>query len=571
MSTLKVTKQKHQETAQEKSLKQEAQVFLDRKTSPYSSRAPVHSPTLEELQETCFSDYVRDILFGPEAPLKKVGMAKVALPQGFCHEPLYRDVTARGAEWQQGTQLGDMLVEGPIKQCISGIGGVYEYTLFDEKEVPLHEFRDKADAYQKRQLGEVVVSAEKYEDNDYCDLLALKFWKRLGPTMESSMYGADMEGSLFDQDDDACGWNPSLLESCLSLLSTDANGESLPGVTTPYLYFGMWASVFCAHTEDMNLLSINYLHAGAPKYWYAIAPDDAKRFESLAQSRFVHAYSGCKEFLRHKRYLISPLVLQKAGIPFTTQIQRPGQAMLTMPGAYHFGINLGFNVAEATNFACPEWMEFGTRARICMCRPDSVRIDMERFQELLQHYAEDARKRGSRALSYRQWAMKEAHRQEQEERAAKEELKLKKKGNKGMYLSSEEVVEDQIQVGANKRRQFVIEVTKPVSSVKGSASGKVPNKRRKKCTGNEQPKEEWRIAKPGSARSLTVERKVLVLLPGKEVGVDEDEEQCFVGEIVEVADGCCRVHFAGLTREEDVWIQQDSPKIFLDGGIKHYD
>jgi hypothetical protein len=140
-----------------------------------------------------------------------------------------------------------------------------------------------------------------------------------------------------------------------------------------------------------------------------------------------------------------------------------------------------------------------------------------------------------------------------------------------MYLSSEEVVEDQIQVGAKKRRQFVIEVTKPVSSVRGSASGKVPNKRRKKCTGNEQPKEEWRIAKPGSARSLTVERKVLVLLPGKEVGVDEDEEQCFVGEIVEVADGCCRVHFAGLTREEDVWIQQDSPKIFLDGGIKHYD
>jgi jumonji domain-containing protein 2 len=68
----------------------------------------------------------------------------------------------------------------------------------------------------------------------------------LGPTMESSMYGADMEGSLFDQDDDACGWNPSRLESCLSLLSTDANGESLPGVTTPYLYFGMWASVFCA-------------------------------------------------------------------------------------------------------------------------------------------------------------------------------------------------------------------------------------------------------------------------------------------------------------------------------------
>jgi hypothetical protein len=37
------------------------------------------------------------------------------------------------------------------------------------------------------------------------------------------------------------------------------------GVTTPMTYFGMWRSFFGWHKEDADLLSINYLHFGAPK------------------------------------------------------------------------------------------------------------------------------------------------------------------------------------------------------------------------------------------------------------------------------------------------------------------
>lgn len=43
------------------------------------------------------------------------------------------------------------------------------------------------------------------------------------------------------------------------------------------------------------------------------------------------------------------LVLEK--IPFHTLKQEPGDYVLTQPGAFHFVVNGGPNVAEATNFS----------------------------------------------------------------------------------------------------------------------------------------------------------------------------------------------------------------------------
>lgn len=162
-----------------------------------------------------------------------------------------------------------MMVEGPIKQQIAGIGGIYEYALFDTPAMTLSEYRLKADEYRKQQLGNSQRNVEKkksddvddenkdskqeqpqeslepeYLDDEACDDLARQFWRRLGPTTPPSIYGADMEGSLFDGDK-ASGWSLEGLDNCLQLLSA-AHCEDMPGVTTPYLYVGMWGSVFCA-------------------------------------------------------------------------------------------------------------------------------------------------------------------------------------------------------------------------------------------------------------------------------------------------------------------------------------
>lgn len=195
------------------------------------------------------------------------GIAKVSLPEGFSElEGIAKDQTGRGRQWQAGTEIGDRKVFNH-KQVVRGIGGIYEYTFFDQNAVTVAEFREKADDFMKSQLGN--------QTDLPVETLERKFWKRLGPTMLPAMYGADMEGTLFSSNDDCHGFNISNLRSCLQLLLIDQDDDEdkkggIPGVTTPYLYFGMWASVFCAHTEDMNLLSINYLHAGAPKIWYVV-------------------------------------------------------------------------------------------------------------------------------------------------------------------------------------------------------------------------------------------------------------------------------------------------------------
>ncbi len=57
----------------------------------------------------------------------------------------------------------------------------------------------------------------------------------------------------------------------------------------------------------------------------------------------------------HKKFLITPATLHAAGIPTSRVVQRPGDMVITAPGAFHFGYNTGWNVAEATNFANKLW------------------------------------------------------------------------------------------------------------------------------------------------------------------------------------------------------------------------
>ena len=86
----------------------------------------------------------------------------------------------------------------------------------------------------------------------------------------------------------------------------DCLSNSYEGITTSMIYIGLWLSTFCAHTEDLDLASINTLVYGAPKIWYCVPPKYGYLLEKLAKEiisrddKLALNYINCKQLLRHK-------------------------------------------------------------------------------------------------------------------------------------------------------------------------------------------------------------------------------------------------------------------------------
>ena len=78
--------------------------------------------------------------------------------------------------------------------------------------------------------------------------------------------------------------------------------------------------------------------------------------------------------------MLAPKLLQGYGIPLYHARQEPGEFIVTFPRCYHFGFNYGANIAESVNFATPDWLEIGRKAKICTCSDSNVRIDVNALE-----------------------------------------------------------------------------------------------------------------------------------------------------------------------------------------------
>uniref|UniRef100_A0AAY4ADT2 [histone H3]-trimethyl-L-lysine(9) demethylase n=1 Tax=Denticeps clupeoides TaxID=299321 RepID=A0AAY4ADT2_9TELE len=307
-------------------------------------------PSMEE-----FRDFNQYLVHMESQGAHRAGLAKVIPPKGWKPRRSYDDID-------------DLMIQAPIQQMVAGQSGLYTQYNIQKKPLTVQEFRRLANSDKfctPRYLN--------YED------LERKYWKNL--TFVSPIYGADVSGTLYNEDVEE--WNIGHLNSILDVIEEDC-GVSIQGVNTPYLYFGMWKTSFSWHTEDMDLYSINYLHFGEPKSWYAVPPEHGKRLERLAVGFFPNSYKGCEAFLRHKMTLISPSILKKYGIPFDKITQEAGEFMITFPYGYHAGFNHGFNCAESTNFASVRWIDYGKVAKQCNCSKDMVKISMDPFVRRFQ-------------------------------------------------------------------------------------------------------------------------------------------------------------------------------------------
>ncbi|SPO30178.1 related to RPH1 - Transcriptional repressor of PHR1 [Ustilago trichophora] len=224
---------------------------------------------------------------------------------------------------------------------------------------------------------------------EVCREIESEYWRSLN-FGKPPMYGADLKGTLFD--DRTQHWNVGKLDNVLTRLRLR---RKLPGVNTPYLYWGMWRATFAWHVEDMDLYSINYIHFGAPKQWYAIRQADRQRFESAMAGAFPSDSRRCPHFMRHKSYLASPSFLASHGIRPLKLVHNAGEFVITYPYGYHSGFNMGYNCAESVNFALESWLDIGRKANYCHCdqSQNSVRIDVDAMLEESKEMEELERKR----------------------------------------------------------------------------------------------------------------------------------------------------------------------------------
>src|SRR5689334_11637497 len=90
------------------------------------------------------------------------------------------------------------------------------------------------------------------------------------------------------------------------------------GVTTPFLHMGMWSTAVGIHIDEYDLISLNYLHYGAPKIWYIIHPSSYSKFEELINKLklFSDISSSCLSPLQHKSLLLKPSFLHLYSIEY---------------------------------------------------------------------------------------------------------------------------------------------------------------------------------------------------------------------------------------------------------------
>lgn len=90
--------------------------------------------------------------------------------------------------------------------------------------------------------------------------------------------------------------------------------EEISGIVIPWAYVAGKFSTFCWHTEDLFLYSLNYMHEGGTKTWYAIPYSDVVKTREYLLRKYKEKLKEKPTLLNEVIIFFSPLELVKAGV-----------------------------------------------------------------------------------------------------------------------------------------------------------------------------------------------------------------------------------------------------------------
>lgn len=104
-----------------------------------------------------------------------------------------------------------------------------------------------------------------------------------------------------------------------------------------------------------------------------VPPHAKDKLESTLEAAFNVPHDSC--FVRHKHSFIMPRFMDRHGIPYKIVRQTPGEMVVLSPDAYHWGLNVGHNIAEAVNAPLSNeiWKEAGYKSADLKNRKKCIR------------------------------------------------------------------------------------------------------------------------------------------------------------------------------------------------------
>lgn len=179
----------------------------------------------------------------------------------------------------------------------------------------------------------------------------------------------------------------------------------MPGIFSPFIYFGDTNTFFTLHTEDLNMKAINLLLEGGEKIWISIGPKYYEKLTNYLIPFFEVDFRKCSSYMKHKEIFIDPQILKMIGVPFyytvrvqcynetcyelylNFQIQRKGEIVFNVDGGLHEGWNRNSNIAIASNLCTKTSIPYiiDAHAQQCLCTQYRVQTQIPTFKILAKY------------------------------------------------------------------------------------------------------------------------------------------------------------------------------------------